>query len=97
MHVPYTTLWDDIPENVKIAFSSSEELCLELELLDQDTVNKLANCRVLPGEETVSDHLSEELVLRVTSYLDRVKELLPKWMGYSTTRSSFLAGGTPTR
>lgn len=95
MHVPYTRLWEFIPENVKTAFSSSEELCLELELLDEDTVHRLSKCRLLPSGSNIENLLSEELISRITGYLDVIKELLPKWMYKSG--GSFLLGGAHSR
>lgn len=95
MHVPYTRLWEFIPENVKTAFSSSEELCLELELLDDDTVRRLSNCRILPSGSKIEDLLSEDLISRIAKYLDVIKELLPKWMYKSG--GSFLLGGALSR
>ena len=88
MHVPYTSLWQHIPENVKTAFSSSEELCLELQLLDSDTLNKLSQCRLLPSGQGVESVLSPQTLTRVEEYLERVKQLLPKW-----TKTSSGSGG----
>lgn len=95
MHVPYTRLWEFIPENVKTAFSSSEELHLELELLDHATLRKLSSCRLLPGGSKIENLLSEGLISRITDYLDVIKEALPKWMYKSG--GSFLLGGSQSR
>lgn len=96
MHVPYTFLWKFIPENVKTAFSSSQELCLELELLDRSTASDLYNCRLLPKGTVLEELLSEDLISRITDYLDTIKEVLPKWMGH-TSGGSFLLGESPSR
>lgn len=96
MHVPYTALWNRIPENVKRAFSSSEELCLELKLLDAGTLSELSQCRLLPSGETLDDVLSEELLARVARYLDRIKDLLPAWVEKNKS-GSFLFGSKPSR
>lgn len=96
MHVPYTTLWKHIPENVKTAFSSSEELCLELQLLDSGTMDELSQCRLLPSGQTVEDVLSAETVIRVTNYLESVKPLLPKWMKLKVGGVSSFFGGSPS-
>ena len=96
MHVPYTTLWNYIPENAKIAFSSSEELCLELQLLDTATLQELSQCRVLPDEQTADDVLSAEMVVRVTNYLETIKVLLPKWLKHKSSSSGSLFGGKLT-
>ncbi len=96
MHVPYSTLWSVIPENVKTAFSTSEEICLELELLDQDTLNELSSCRVIPRDGRIESLLPKELVTRVDRYLERVKAVLSEWMGYGSKGRSTLFGGVPT-
>lgn len=95
MHVPYTRLWQFIPENVKTAFSSSDELCLELELLDEDTLRKLSNCRLLPSGSKIEELLSEGLISRITRYLELIKEVLPRWIYRSG--GSFLLGGAQSR
>ena len=96
MHVPYPTLWDSIPENVKVAFTSSEEVILELELLDQDTLNSLGNCRSLPQGVTVDQFLSEDIVERIEGYLEKIKLLLPKWLNLEQGASSFFFSRTPS-
>lgn len=97
MHVPYTSLWDHIPENVKTAFSSSEELCVELQLLDADTLTKLSQCRQLPDGQDVASVLSPQTLLRVKGYLGRVKQLLPAWTKDSSGGSNAFFGGTMPR
>lgn len=98
MHVPYTTLWDYIPENVKTAFSSSEELCLELQMLNQDTFEELSECRKLPSDASLESMLSAETIERITSYLERVKAVLPRWLDYEeSTGGNFFLSGRPSR
>ena len=96
MHVPYSTLWNYIPENVKTAFSSSKELCLELKLLDQNTARDLTNCRLLPRDQNIENLLSASTIARITSYLEKIKKLLPKWMGHSSGGNTLFAS-VPTR
>ncbi len=93
LHIPYTTLWDSIPENAKTAFSSSEELCLELKLLDPKTASELSNCKMLPSGESLEDRLSLETIGRIQSYLDKIQQLFPRWMGSSGGAGSLLNGG----
>jgi hypothetical protein len=88
-------LWEFIPENVKTAFSSSDELCLELELLDEDTLNRLSNCRLLPSGSRIENILSKALISRISQYLDVIKEALPRWVHKSG--GSFLLGGAQSR
>ena len=94
MHVPYTKLWDFIPENAKTAFGSSEDLCLELRLSDRDTVEQLIKCQELPGELTVDDVISEQTVDRIKSYFETIRSLIPKWLG---NKGSALFGGSVSR
>lgn len=95
MHIPYTHLWNVIPENVKTAFSSSEQLCLELELLDHDTRQRLNDCKKLPKGAAIEEALSEGTISRITAYLEEVKLVLPSWMGHQTGGPFF--GSSPTR
>ncbi len=91
MHVPYTKLWNHIPENVKTAFSSCDEICLELRISDQDTRQELADCQYLPGDvETVENVLSKEMVERIEAYFQSIKQLFSKWL----PSGSSLLGGT---
>ncbi len=91
MHVPYTKLWSHIPENVKTAFSSCDEVCLELRLSDRDTRQELANCQYLPNSvESVKEVLSLEMVERIDAYLQSIKQLFSKWL----PSGSPLLGGT---
>lgn len=92
MHVPYTKLWEYIPENAKVAFSSSEDLCIELKLSDDSTVNELAKCQGLPRDVTLDEVLSFEVRVRIKNYLERIRQLLPDWLEISSL-SSLLGGG----
>ena len=53
MHVPYNKLWHNIPDNVKVAFASSQDVFLELDKNDEDTMNSINNCQLLPNNEVV--------------------------------------------
>ena len=90
IHVPYTKLWDGIPGNAKIAFSSCDEVCLELELSDETTRKELAECQKLPGKyDSVEQLLSKEMVNRIEKYFESVKRVFPQWLN---GRSSLLGG-----
>ena len=97
MHVPYTKLWKYIPENTKVAFSSSEDLCVELRLSDSNTVNELAKCQRLPQGMSITDLLSVEVRTRIKNYLQRIKHLLPNWLEVSGVSSLFGGGGQAYR
>ena len=96
MHVPYKTLWSRIPDNVKVAFTSSQDMCLELEMLDKDTLRKLSSCRFLPEGVTIDAMLPADLVQRIERYLERIKEVLPKWMKLERGLGSFFSA-VPTK
>ena len=91
VHVPYTKLWGDIPENAKIAFSSCDDLCVELRLSDPETRKALSKCQELPRRETVDQILSPEIYQRISNYLDRIRELFSTWIA-SSAPSPFLTG-----
>lgn len=90
VHVPYTTLWDYIPENAKTAFSSSEDLGVELRLSDPSTLTQLTDCQYLPRENTINQVLSQEMYQRISNYLNRIRVLLPNWL--KGTSAPFLGG-----
>ncbi len=88
--MPYTKLWDFIPGNVKTAFSSCDEVCLELRLSDDKTRQELYKCQLLPGGGSVDEVLSKEMVQRITQYLESIRKLFLKWLPQS---GSPLLGG----
>jgi len=97
MHVPYKTLWNEIPHNVKVAFSSSQDLCLELELLDKATVRELSNCSLLPENKNIDDVLPSGLVSKVEDYLEKIKDLLPQWVNGGRKGFSSFFSRVPTK
>ncbi|XP_023225271.1 metalloprotease TIKI1-like [Centruroides sculpturatus] len=80
IHVPYTRVWDYIPENVKVAFESSDTIYFELDLIDPKTISTLSNCQMLPQGKNLVDVLPEDLYRRLKRHLDYVKGMLPSWM-----------------
>ncbi|XP_009977387.1 PREDICTED: metalloprotease TIKI2-like, partial [Tauraco erythrolophus] len=48
IHVPYTRVWDFIPDNSKAAFHASSSVYFELDLTDPYTISGLASCPMLP-------------------------------------------------
>lgn len=93
MHVPYTKLWKYIPDNAKVAFSSSEDLCVELRLSDSNTLSELNKCQRLPKDTPIADLLSMEVRTRIKNYLQRIRILLPNWLKESGVSSLFGGGG----
>ncbi len=80
LHVPYTKVWNRIPDNQKTAFSSSQSLFMELELTDSKTIKKLYNCQLLPNGEDLHAILPIDLYERVQKYFERMKELFLIWL-----------------
>ncbi|XP_052090715.1 metalloprotease TIKI1-like [Mytilus californianus] len=80
IHVPYTRVWDYIPENTKMAFDQSDNIVFELELTNPYTVSALANCQLLPGGEKLANILPAEIYTRLKQHLEYVRVMLPVWM-----------------
>ncbi|XP_010136012.1 PREDICTED: metalloprotease TIKI2-like, partial [Buceros rhinoceros silvestris] len=80
IHVPYTRVWDFIPDNSKAAFHASSSVYFELDLTDPYTISGLASCQMLPHGENLQDVLPRELYRRLKRHLDYVKLMLPHWM-----------------
>lgn len=84
MHVPYNKLWKNIPENVKVAFASSQIVFLELDWTDEATNEAVSTCQLLPNNETVSKHLSARVLKRLKKYMNKLEVEIPRWHGEST-------------
>uniref|UniRef100_A0A452J6P0 Metalloprotease TIKI n=1 Tax=Gopherus agassizii TaxID=38772 RepID=A0A452J6P0_9SAUR len=80
IHVPYTRVWDFIPENSKAAFQASSSVYFELDLTDPYTISGLASCQMLPHGENLQDVLPRELYRRLKRHLEYVRLMLPHWM-----------------
>ncbi|XP_016856751.1 metalloprotease TIKI2 isoform X8 [Homo sapiens] len=80
IHVPYTRVWDFIPDNSKAAFQASTRVYFELDLTDPYTISALASCQLLPHGENLQDVLPHELYWRLKRHLDYVKLMMPSWM-----------------
>ncbi|XP_072505463.1 metalloprotease TIKI2 isoform X3 [Notamacropus eugenii] len=80
IHVPYTRVWDFIPDNSKAAFEASTRVYFELDLTDPYTISALASCQLLPHGENLQDVLPRELYRRLKRHLDYVKLMMPTWM-----------------
>ncbi|XP_075411931.1 metalloprotease TIKI2 [Tenrec ecaudatus] len=80
IHVPYTRVWDFIPDNSKAAFQASARVYFELDLTDPYTISALARCQLLPPGENLQDVLPRELYWRLKRHLDYVKLMMPSWM-----------------
>jgi uncharacterized protein YbaP (TraB family) len=80
IHVPYTKVWDFIPENTKQAFEQSEYVFFELDLTDPYTMYALAKCQLLPHGENLSNILPKDIYQRLKRHLEYVKDKMPSWV-----------------
>lgn len=80
IHVPYTRVWEDIPENAKVAFKQSENIYFELDLTNPYTMTALANCQLLPHGENLSNILPKDIYTRLKEHLNYVRENMPNWI-----------------
>uniref|UniRef100_A0A8C6T2T8 Metalloprotease TIKI n=1 Tax=Neogobius melanostomus TaxID=47308 RepID=A0A8C6T2T8_9GOBI len=80
IHVPYTRVWDFIPDNSKRAFYKSSNVFFELDLTDPLTISKLTSCQLLPHGENLQKLLPRDLYRRLKRHLEYVKHMMPHWM-----------------
>ncbi|KAL7828961.1 hypothetical protein SRHO_G00325950 [Serrasalmus rhombeus] len=80
IHVPYTRVWDYIPDGSKQAFQSSSRVFFELDLTDPLTISKLTSCQLLPNGESLQSLLPRDLYRRLKRHLEYVKHMMPFWM-----------------
>ncbi|KAM9441291.1 metalloprotease TIKI1 [Clarias gariepinus] len=80
IHVPYTRVWDYIPENSKKAFQESNIVYFELDLTDPYTISALTRCQLLPQGENLQDVLPKDIYRRLKRHLEYVKLMMPSWM-----------------
>ncbi|XP_051541093.1 metalloprotease TIKI1-like [Myxocyprinus asiaticus] len=80
IHVPYTRVWDYIPENSKKAFQESNIVYFELDLTDPYTISALTSCQLLPQGENLQDVLPKDIYRRLKRHLEYVKLMMPSWM-----------------
>ncbi|XP_069482463.1 metalloprotease TIKI1-like isoform X2 [Ambystoma mexicanum] len=80
IHVPYTRVWDFIPENSKKAFQQSNIVYFELDLTDPYTISALTSCQMLPHGENLQSVLPRDIYRRLKRHLEYVKLMMPSWM-----------------
>ncbi|XP_035231643.1 metalloprotease TIKI1-like [Stegodyphus dumicola] len=80
IHVPYTKVWEYIPDNAKQAFASSSHVYFELDLVNPTTVSALSTCQMLPQGKNLSDVLPGDLYSRLKKHLEYVRGMMPHWM-----------------
>eukprot|EP00057_Strongylocentrotus_purpuratus_P005858 XP_003731883.1 PREDICTED: metalloprotease TIKI1-like [Strongylocentrotus purpuratus] len=91
IHVPYTRVWDYIPQNTKVAFRESENIFVELDLTDPNTMTQLANCQLLPNGESLSEVLPHSIYRRLKTHLQYVKRMMPQWLSADQRGRGFYA------
>ncbi|XP_054034235.1 metalloprotease TIKI1 [Dryobates pubescens] len=80
IHVPYTRVWDFVPENSKKAFHQSHIVYFELDLTDPYTISALTSCQLLPQGKNLQDVLPHDIYRRLKKHLEYVKLMMPSWM-----------------
>ncbi|XP_040479191.1 metalloprotease TIKI1 isoform X3 [Ursus maritimus] len=80
IHVPYTRVWDFVPDNSKEAFQQSGVVYFELDLTNPYTISALARCQMLPPGENLQDVLPRDIYCRLKRHLEYVKLMMPSWM-----------------
>uniref|UniRef100_A0A2K6RT96 Metalloprotease TIKI n=1 Tax=Rhinopithecus roxellana TaxID=61622 RepID=A0A2K6RT96_RHIRO len=80
IHVPYTRVWDFIPDNSKEAFLQSNIVYFELDLTDPYTISALTSCQMLPQGKNLQDVLPRDIYCRLKRHLEYVKLMMPLWM-----------------
>jgi uncharacterized protein YbaP (TraB family) len=80
IHVPYTRVWDAIPDNMKQAFATSQRVYFELDLTSQRTLSALRACQLLPEGKHISQILPTTLYQRLKTHLDYIRSIMPSWI-----------------
>jgi hypothetical protein len=80
IHVPYSRVWEFIPDNVKIAFQRAHRVYFELDLSDSRTVSELSSCQMLPGNQTLADILPRQLYVRLRTHLEHIRIFMATWL-----------------
>lgn len=73
IHVPYTQVWDYIPENTKQAFQNADNSFFELDMTDHETILDLAKCQLLPNNQHLREYLPKKLYHRLRRHMNYVK------------------------
>ena len=64
IHVPYTRVWDAIPNNAKQAFAASKRVFFELDLTKPHVISSLSACQLLPNNRHLSQEIPSDLYAR---------------------------------
>ncbi|KAF2365728.1 Pheromone shutdown TraB [Trinorchestia longiramus] len=80
IHVPYTRVWEHVPNNTKKAFEMSDSVMFELDLTDPATISALTLCQLLPKGQSLADVLPGDLYHRLKRHLSYVRSQMPRWL-----------------
>ena len=80
IHVPYTRVWDAIPDNMKQAFATAQRVYFELDLTSQRTLSALRACQLLPEGKHLSQVIPTDLYRRLRLHLEYIKRVMPTWL-----------------
>ncbi|KAL7638070.1 UNVERIFIED_CONTAM: hypothetical protein RMT77_011695 [Armadillidium vulgare] len=80
IHVPYTRVWNYVPDNAKRAFQMSDSVFFELDLTDPYTISALTSCQLLPKGENLSNILPGDLFKRLKDHLSYVRSQMTSWV-----------------
>jgi len=80
IHVPYTRVWDAIPNNAKQAFAASKRVFFELDLTKPHIISTLSACQLLPKNRHLSQEIPSDLYARLKIHMDYVRTVMPSWV-----------------
>jgi len=79
IHVPFTQVWNFLPDNVLQAYGGSDTIILELDATNPETVSALSDCQLLPKNGQLSQEMSPDLYSRLQKYMDYLSTEMPTW------------------
>jgi len=80
IHVPYTRVWDAIPNNAKQAFAASKRVFFELDLTKPHVISSLSACQLLPKHRHLSQEIPSDLYARLKIHMEYVRTVMPNWV-----------------
>jgi len=80
IHVPYTRVWDAIPNNAKQAFAASKRVFFELDLTKPHVISTLSACQLLPNNRHLSQEIPSDLYARLKIHMEYVRTVMPNWV-----------------
>ncbi|XP_020917815.1 metalloprotease TIKI homolog [Exaiptasia diaphana] len=95
IHVPYTRVWDYIPQNSKEAFQNSQNVYFELDLTDPNTMRALMKCQLLPKGRRLQQTIPHKMFKRLKSHLRYIKKKLPRWLQSKDSRFTGVRAAKP--